>query len=291
MTERKALSIARFHRLRLGIAFGITDTGLVRHANEDNFLIDEALSLVIVADGMGGHQAGALASAEAILALREFVSNAGAQEQPKDLDITIPLASVGAQLYQLSRSDPRSSHVEQRRDPRHTLCDAVAFANHHVFSQNMARHQGDGSGMGTTVTGIWQFRAGGPLSVFHVGDSRLYRYRASGLVALTRDQTLYQQALECGATVNLPPQNLLAQAVGPYGSITPEIGSHTIQPGDVYLLCSDGLHGIVPHTVIEGVVRRATQENLDDACRQLIALAKAYGGKDNITAVLICCDL
>ena len=96
--------------------------------------------------------------------------------------------------------------------------------------------------MGTTLTGLWQFQKNGPLLVFHVGDSRLYRYRAGEFHQLTRDQTLYQQALEEGLTDNLPPRNMLLQAMGPYETVKPEVKPQPVQAGDLYMLCTDGLH-------------------------------------------------
>jgi protein phosphatase len=274
----------------MGVAYGITDTGLFRLANEDNFLIDEELSLVIVADGMGGHEAGALASAEAIRALREFVRTSCNAILHKQNDSKACKYNIGNQARQERRMKGEPAGEFLRAEVRHTLLDAVTFANEHLFSHNIASHNPEGQGMGTTITGIWQFHDGGPLTVFHVGDSRLYRYRTSGLVALTRDQTLYQNAIDAGMRSNLPPQNLLWQAVGPHSAINPEIRTHRIEPGDVYLLCSDGLHGSVPHKAIESIMRNTTQNNLDQACANLIALAKAYGSKDNITAILINCN-
>ena len=291
LTDKTHLSITRRHRLRMGHACGITDVGLVRRANEDNFLIDEALSLVIIADGMGGHDAGALASTDAITALRDYVHMASSTvdgNADDDADCTVPAAG------QIPRTPTPalklSTAPAMRVDASATVLDAMVFANQRLFSHNVARHNLEGQGMGTTMTGLWQQGDKGPLIVFHVGDTRLYRYRAGRMVALTRDQTLYQRALESGATVNLPARNLLWQAVGPNSSIEPEIRAHQIEAGDIYLLCSDGLHGAVPDSVIENVVRCANPANLEQVCSKLIALAKSYGGRDNITAVMICCD-
>lgn len=284
------LSISAYRRLRMGIAYGATDTGLVRHTNEDNFLIDEDLSLAIVADGMGGHESGARASAEAILALRDFVCASRKAVLDAQTERTIRQDGITHQDLQERRVEGGPSEGDIRADVRLTLLNAVTFANERLFAHNIASHKPEGQGMGTTVTGIWQFHDGGPLTVFHVGDSRLYRYRADRLVALTRDQTLYQRALDAGVKSNLPPQNLLWQAVGPYGVIEPEIRTHMIETSDVYLLCSDGLHGSVPRQAIASIMRNAAQNSLAQACANLISLAKAYGSRDNITAVLILCD-
>ncbi len=283
------LSISAYQRLRMGIAYGATDTGLVRHTNEDNFLIDEDLSLAIVADGMGGHESGARASAEAILALRDFVYASRRTVLDAQTERTLRQDRMSHQDFE-ERRVGGSAEGDIRAEVRHTLFNAMTFANERLFAHNLASDKPEGQGMGTTVTGIWQCHAGGPLTVFHVGDSRLYRYRADDLVALTRDQTLYQRALDAGIKSNLPPQNLLWQAVGPYGVIEPEIRTHMIEAGDVYLLCSDGLHGSVPHQAIASIMRNTAQNSLEQACTHLISLAKAYGSRDNITAVLIQCD-
>jgi protein phosphatase len=140
--------------------------------------------------------------------------------------------------------------------------------------------------MGATLTGFWQCRPGGPLAVFHVGDSRLYRCRGGDVAVLTRDQTLYQQALEAGVGEDLPPRNLLLQAIGPTAAVAPDVALCAARPGDLYLLCSDGLYGNTPHAAIAQALAGAGAGSLDACCAELIALAKTHGSRDNITAVL-----
>jgi protein phosphatase len=143
--------------------------------------------------------------------------------------------------------------------------------------------------MGTTVTGFWHPARLAPMVVFHVGDSRMYRLRGGVLEQLTRDQTLYQQAIEAGMIDKLPARNLLLQAVGPSPAITAEVRSHLVAPGDLLMLCSDGLHGSVPHGDIEAALALATADTLDQVCARLIEMAKAYGGRDNITVMVALC--
>jgi len=107
---------------------------------------------------------------------------------------------------------------------------------------------------------------------------------------LTRDQTLYQQALESGACDDLPPRNLLLLAIGPTGAVAPDRKACEVERGDVYLLCSDGLYGNTPHGTIAQVLNKASAQSLDAWCEELIALAKAHGSRDNITAVLALAD-
>jgi protein phosphatase len=140
--------------------------------------------------------------------------------------------------------------------------------------------------MGCTLTGVQLLPDMDALVCFHVGDSRLYRYRDRALAQLTRDQTAYQQALESGAPGALPPQNLLLQAVGPAASVTPDIALHEVRKDDLLLLCSDGLHGWVPHAELEQSLAR-TGAPLAELCEKLIALAKQHSSRDNITALLM----
>jgi serine/threonine protein phosphatase PrpC len=286
LTSWKQLSPTRLHYLDFGIAYGMTDIGLVRESNEDNFLIDERLGLVVVADGMGGHMAGEVASAGAIEALHDFLATSPPEGEVDD-DITIP-AGLSA-LWQQS-SPPEDGDWPGNNAAMVAAFNAINFANERLFSLNLTKGAPAGHGMGTTLTGFWQFSAGGPLAVFHVGDSRLYRYRSGRLALLTRDQTLYQEALDAGQRDNLPARNMLLQAVGPMAEVSPEIASHRIASGDLFLLCTDGLHGKVPHKAIEAVLSNTDAQNIDQSCAALITLANEHGGKDNVTVVLILCN-
>jgi protein phosphatase len=107
---------------------------------------------------------------------------------------------------------------------------------------------------------------------------------------LTRDQTLYQQALEAGVSEDFPPRNLLLQAIGPTAEVASEVKVFTAQRGDLYMVCSDGLYGNPPHGAIAHLMGRATAQSLDQCCAALIDLAKAHGSRDNITAVLALCE-
>lgn len=268
-------------RLDLGLAYGMTDTGTVRDSNEDNFLIEPALGLVAVADGMGGHEGGEVASASALAALAHYLH---ASTFP-DGDAAVP--HFRASPFDPAQADPDAAWTEDTRRAMITLHDAIEYANERLYQANLADRRGDGSGMGTTLTGLWQAKPGGPVSVFHVGDSRLYRWRAGRLIQLTRDQTMYQQAVDAGFKRNLPPRNLLLQALGPAAEIKPELLMQTPAPGDLYLLCSDGLHGACDDERIAAVLARATPQTLAERCAELVDLAKRDGSRDNITVVLV----
>ncbi len=280
MSNWTQLSPSTTFNLAMGQAYGMTDVGLVRDSNEDNFLIDPQLGLVMIGDGMGGHEAGEIASADALLAVRDFLANLGEQAR-RDL------ANAGAAPSGPVSYDPDATWSDQSMPAVMTLFEAVEFANAQVYAKNLAQGNGDGHGMGTTLTGFWQSYAGGPLVVFHVGDCRLYRYRDGELSLLTRDQTLYQQALEEGLLEHLPPRNMLLQAIGPSPEVRPEVKPYTLQAKDLYLLCSDGLHGSVPHGVIAELMGKTDADHLDQCCAALIAASMEHGSRDNITAVLM----
>jgi protein phosphatase len=269
MSTWKQLTPSIYHRLTFGSAYGLTDVGLVRQSNEDNFLIDPALRLVAVADGMGGHDGGEIAACLALETVRDAL---GAVDPKK--------SSPGDAF------DPDATWQDEHMPAIVAVHEAVDAANARVYDANVMNGLGEGSGMGTTLTGFWQSLPDGPLVIFHVGDSRLYRYRDGELAVLTRDQTLYQQALEAGVSGDFPPRNLLLQAIGPTAAITPDVKACTPRPGDLYLLCSDGLYGNTPHAAIEHVLAGAHAQSLEQCCAELIALAKTHGSRDNITAVL-----
>lgn len=254
----------------------MTDTGRVRRLNEDNFLIDEQRGLVMVADGMGGQMAGGIASVDALEAFRQHLA---AARSLADDDLTIP-ATLAASLPRASTEHDVTALVR--------VLQALDFANRRLYSVNAANGHTQGDGMGTTLTGIWQHRPG-QLVGFHIGDSRLYQYRAGELKCITRDQTVYQDAIDAGQTDSLPPRNVLSQAVGPTQDIAPAIYTIDIQSDDLYLLCSDGLHGETEEAAIAQVLSRARTEGLERCCADLIALANNAGGMDNITAVLTRC--
>jgi protein phosphatase len=271
-------------RPRLGVAFGLTDTGSVRATNEDNFLIERELGLVAVADGMGGHEGGELASASALSALAHYIRAAGSLEGSDD---TIP--NFKASAFDPAQTDPDATWTDDTMRAMITLHDAVEYANQRIYMANLANRRGDGSGMGTTLTGMWQPAPGGPVFVFHVGDSRLYRWRGGRLEQVTRDQTMYQQAIDAGFERNLPARNLLLQALGPCAEIRPELLTQAVAPGDLYLLCSDGLYGACSDSRIAQVLAGPRNE-LAGCCARLVEAAKQDGSRDNITVVLVRCE-
>lgn len=276
MSNPTQITPSIYHRLALGSAYGITDVGLVRRSNEDNFLIDTGTGLVAVADGMGGHDGGEIASYTVLSALRDAIA-AAMRTRAHLAPLSAPPATI----------DPDATWRDQHMPAVLAVHQAVEYANAQVYAANVRNENTEGGGMGTTLTGFWHVREGGPLIVFHVGDSRLYRMRNGELSLLTRDQTMYQQALEEGMSDNLPPRNLLLQAIGPQEEVVADVKACTPEAGDLFLLCSDGLYGNTPHAAMAAVLEGASAQTLDLCCTTLVDLAKAHGSRDNITAVLV----
>ncbi|QYF93290.1 protein phosphatase 2C domain-containing protein [Massilia sp. PAMC28688] len=267
----KQLSPSETQYFDLGHAYGLTDTGLVRPSNEDNFFIDSALGLMAVADGMGGHEAGEVASADALTAFTYYL-----RATSEHLQGSVFLDHAG-----------ETERREITQAALATVHHAIEFANQRVYQTNRDNRQADGGGMGTTLTGIWQPHPGAPLLAFHVGDTRLYRLRRGELTQLTRDQTKYQQLFDAGVRRNLPGRNLLLQALGPSGVVTPEVQVHDTAPGDQYLLCSDGLHGVCSTEQIAALLQES--DDVAHTCARLVDAAKRNGSRDNITVLLLRC--
>jgi len=230
-------------------ACGLTDPGCVRGNNEDYFLIVEPVQLYLVADGMGGAQAGEHASKLAAETVAEFVAAA-------------------------------------RGHNGDTLLEAITEANRRVLQEASAHAHLHG--MGTTMTAC--LRQDGELVFANVGDSRAYMYDGEELHTITDDQTwvnevgrklhIAEQALKTH-----PMRHVLTMAIGVSDSI--RINSYRIplKDGAVFLLCSDGLHGVVAPARIEEILRDGG--SLADQCNSLIEAAKTLGAPDNVTAVLL----
>jgi protein phosphatase len=235
-----------------------THKGLVRQRNEDSWWFDPTSGIAVVADGMGGHPAGADASA---LAVGAFADTFGAGNQEESVD------RLGE-----------------------TMAEAVERA--HQSIRDAVDDDESLDGMGTTLTAL-AFGSEGRLVVGHVGDSRAYRFRGDALELLTEDHTWVADAIAAGqlspaVATSHPFSHVLSQAVGGDLSPTPDVTHHETQSGDVYLLCSDGLTGPVGDDLIRQILAdTAPSGRIEDAPPQLIEAALAAGGPDNITAVLV----
>ncbi|HVY48554.1 MAG TPA: cyclic nucleotide-binding domain-containing protein [Minicystis sp.] len=246
-------------------AFGLTDVGRRRKSNEDSFLIDPSLHLYVVADGMGGHEAGEVASARAVEAFRKHVGDNRAT-----LDRLVDDASP-----------------ENRLAAQILVDRAVQAASADVFG--FAEKNPKLKGMGTTFVGL--VVAGACAILGHVGDSRIYLVRKGGVHRLTEDHTFVASQLRMGqitpeeAAVS-PYKSVLLRGVGTQPTVEVDTLVVELTEGDVFLLCSDGLHGYLPDEEILPLVGETKPRELP---ARLIALANARGGKDNITAVVVGC--
>jgi protein phosphatase len=244
----------------------LTDVGRKRSHNEDAFRCAGNDNLFLVADGMGGHNAGEVASAMAV--------------------------DVVTQFYAEARRDPLVHWpFKQGRDEQYeadTLNIAIQYANLRIFES--ARENADRRGMGTTFVGA--LIAQNAAWVAHVGDSRSYVVRASGPIEpLTIDHSLLEEYrrtrpdLTDDQLKKFPYKNVITRALGMKTDVSVEMHRHEMHAGDVLVLCCDGLTGMVTDDGIARIVR--ANPNLNDACRELVAAANAQGGVDNITVVLV----
>ncbi len=234
----------------------LSDRGMVRELNEDYVYWSAELGLAVLADGMGGYNAGEVASELAVITvvdeLRTFLSSA--QEQ------------TSAAL-------------------KTALTEAVLAANHTILAA--ARKEPTYEGMGTTIVAV--LVRPDALVVAHIGDSRLYRWRDGQLLRLTRDHSLLQEQLDRGLLREdearfAPGKNLLTRALGVDPSVLPELGEFPVCSGDRYLLCSDGLNDMLDDIEIAELM---TECKVNDLATQLIDHSNVRGGRDNISVVLI----
>jgi serine/threonine protein phosphatase PrpC len=247
-------------------ATGATDVGMKRRLNEDVFVVDSDAGMFLVADGMGGHAAGEVASRVAtdeILRAFKVGSNDADETWPEHWDTDL---SATANL----------------------IVDAIV-AGHHRVTMAM-NNDADLKGMGTTVVVAVHLPGDGKIVICHVGDSRAYRYRRGGLALLTNDHSWVHEQVEAGflteeAARTHPLKNVVTQALGGNSEPKVDVLEIPIDQDDLYLLCSDGLNSMLTDDEIAAVLE--TGGSLDDTCQRLISEANERGGNDNISVVLI----
>ncbi len=224
-----------------------TDIGLVRQQNEDAAWYDEKAGLFAVADGMGGHLAGEVASEIAVKAVEQMAHRVKAAG-------LVPLKTM------------------------------VNLANREIV--RLARENSAYSGMGTTLSVLWVKKK--KAYIAHVGDSRIYRFRDGHLEQMTRDHSLVEELVEAGIISreearNHPRRNIITRALGTDEDNTPDLIETTNESGDIWLLCSDGLSGMLDDTTILNILQT---NDLNAAAERLLEGALSAGGKDNVTLVL-----
>lgn len=248
--------------MRLSIS-AASDTGRVRRNNQDAYGMDDRSGLLLVADGMGGHAAGEVASRIAVEVILKQVS--------QGLE-TGKIPAVGEVPLHLS-------------DRGRLLLAAVRIANEMVYRSSL--ESPDRAGMGTTV--VAALVRGGKATVAHVGDSRLYLWRKGKLTQWTQDHSLVAEQVQRGLltkedAVTALNQNVLTRALGIGDVVDVEIQEYAVRQGDVFLLCSDGLTRMVTDDEIAGVLRELSHPW--QMCHNLVRLALDRGGKDNVTVTV-----
>lgn len=246
---------------------GTSDVGRKRTHNEDAYLLLPEENLFCVADGMGGHASGEVAARIAVEEMSEFFRLTG-----RDDEATWPY-----------RMDPARGYDENR------LVTGVKLANLRIFER--AGSDARLRGMGTTMVAASFPRGGGELLVGHVGDSRAYLFRKGVLRQLTEDHSLLNdyrksRALTPEEIQAFPHKNVIVRALGMKDAVDVDLLREPVQDGDLLLLCSDGLSGMVPDARIADIVR-GHPGDLRLAAQVLVEAANEAGGQDNVTCVLV----
>ena len=245
-----------------------TDVGMKRTHNEDFFSLLEDEQLFIVADGMGGHSSGEVASRMASETVGEFY------RRTKDEDATWP--------YKMDRN---LSYIENR------LVCGIKLANYKIYES--ASKDIRYKGMGTTV--VTSLINGGRVYIAHVGDSRCYRIREGQIDQLTRDHSLLEDYKDAKPDMteeeerNFPHKNVITRALGMRDTVQVDICHDMVENSDIYLLCSDGLSGMVGDEMIMEVVK--SSNDLEHVVNELVDQANRSGGTDNITTLIFQCAL
>lgn len=244
-----------------GDAVGITDIGLKRDRNEDAFLVNEELSLVVVADGMGGHAGGQHASSLAVNTVEEMIG-----------ELAMPTRADGG-------------HVDPVDTLRAGIDEAVRLAGRRIHG--WAVEHPEFRGMGTTV--VVALLHGGNAYIAHVGDSRMYLLRDGTIEQITDDHSVVAQSIRDGVLTEEQARshrmrNVITRALGVNAEVEVDVQVRAVRRNDRLLLCTDGLSGKVEPDELRSLVER---HEPSEALRQLVGLACARGGEDNITAVVL----
>jgi len=240
-----------------------TNPGMVRTHNEDSITHDADIGLVVLADGMGGYNAGEVASGMAVAMVAAEMKQALSSVQPYDLDAS---------------SEPIAASL---------LLDNARKANAAIFQASQSQPQC--AGMGTTLVAALFYD--NRISVVHVGDSRMYRLRGGKYEQVTKDHSLLQEQIDSGLISKEDAKlsrnkNLVTRAVGIDPDVEPEVHTYEALTGDIYLLCSDGLSDMVGDESV-GQTLIMLEANLQLAADQLVQMANDNGGRDNISVILV----
>lgn len=243
---------------------GNTHVGMKRDHNEDSLCICPEENVYIVADGMGGHASGEVASQMAVETLAKFY-----KETAEDEEITWPFKMDKDKKYQENR-----------------LVASIKLSNQRIFESAVQNQRQ--KGMGTTI--VVTFFTESEVYTAHVGDSRVYRLRSGDLTQITEDHSLLNDYIKMKDLTpeeieNFPHKNVIVRALGMKETVQVDVSVEEPQDGDIYLLCSDGLNGMIDDKKIRETLLSAN-DDLELACNRLIQAANEAGGTDNVTVVL-----
>jgi protein phosphatase len=275
-------------------ACGLSDVGLTRVHNEDYFQIDARHRLYVVADGMGGHSYGEVAAQIAVKAIHDFVERAVDHDATWSLRQTqlaaapAPSRSATATATMALPASGAAAAQGDERLARHSRLLKMAVRRAHDNVLTAISKDGSLQGMGTTVVGL--LLSGPTAAVAHVGDSRAYRLRNGRLDQLTQDHTWVHEQVVAGLLSqeqarSHPLKNVVTRALGGESEVLVDVREVQVLPGDLYLLCSDGLTGMLSDGEIRD--RLGSGRSLHEICRSLVNEANARGGLDNVTVVLL----
>lgn len=241
-----------------------TDPGMVRSHNEDSIASVPDKGLVVLADGMGGYNAGEVASGMATTVLTTELQQMLAEHAPFEVD---PQSGQKAALKMLQQQ--------------------IAKANTSIYQASQSQPQYAGMGTTLVVALFYDNR----MMAAHIGDSRLYRLRGSEFSQVSKDHSLLQEQIDAGMLTkeqakHSSNKNLVTKALGIDPAVEPEIHEYDTQPGDIYLLCSDGLSDMVSDEDI-GMTLQALGANPNLAAQQLVQMANDNGGRDNVSVILV----
>lgn len=245
------------------VASGISDPGRVRTDNQDSIYLDKEGHFALLADGMGGHERGAEASQAVIEILQAHLQPELILSELKDITNVEGVPSDILCLFSL-------------------VDKGVSKANSVIYDRN--QKAGLERYMGSTLVGLASFEIGHVIW-FHVGDSRLYRWRDSKLQCITNDHSVYAEWLRKGRSGKEPAKNIVTRAIGPREGVVPDIEWEECRKDDTYILCSDGLNDMLTDEEIADILK--SDNDVDDTAKRLVDAANEAGGKDN-TSVVVC---
>ena len=245
------------------VAAGISDPGKIRTENQDSIYLDKDGNFLLLADGMGGHERGAEASAIALDVIRKYLQPEIILSELQDITNVEDMPTKVICLFSL-------------------IDKGINKANSKLFEIN--KKEGLNRYMGSTVVGLVPLEED-DIMLFHVGDSRIYRWRDSTLECLTSDHSAYAEWVRKGQNGEEPAKNIITRAVGPKEGVVPDINWEKSRNGDVYIMCSDGLTDMISEEKMSEILK--LHEDLDDIAKKMVDEANNAGGKDN-TSVVVC---